>query len=514
MTRFDGMIVNQSLIENPVEMMNSTKPKEMSNETYPPLFSPKAKRFRVLLMIAFSMFAQGIMKTNLSMAMVCMVNTTKSSVETIKANTDTSTGSCIVESDSEKKAKMSYDGTFLWSNEEQSAIFAAFFWGGLVSVCMCTWLSNKFGPTRVLLAGGLLNVIASFLTPIAADMGVFSITVVRAVMGAGQGIQYPLGATVAAAWFPKEEKSTAIAVYTNGNQMSYVIAMLVSSQICQFKAIGGWRAIFYIYGAIGALMCLLWWWVVTDTPYDAKDISEVELTHICGPKSSKKTATSTPWKEMLTSPLMLTLIACTVGQSVSIITLTTYLPSYFKHVQHMDLTNNGFWSALPFLCQTAMKFVVGGCADGLKRRYPKKIDTITKCSNCLATFGCALCLGVVSLLPCGHSFLAVLLITLATSCLSGYTGGYFTALISVAPLHTAAVNSVSRIFGQLASAGTPYFVGFITKTNSAFEWLIVFFTIGAILVASGVMFLIFGTVTPQPWSLPKAENKENEKNEL
>lgn len=54
----------------------------------------------------------------------------------------------------------------------------------------------RFGPSRVLLAGGLLNVIGSFLTPLAADMGVVWITVVRAVMGAGQVVNTmlsPLG---------------------------------------------------------------------------------------------------------------------------------------------------------------------------------------------------------------------------------------------------------------------------------------------------------------------------------
>ncbi|CAJ0578664.1 unnamed protein product, partial [Mesorhabditis spiculigera] len=472
------------------------------------LYSPKSKRFRVLLMIGFSMFAQGIMKTNLSMAMVCMVNSTFEDANSLSNDTPPIIG-CDLPTELTVEAKTSYDGTLEWSSEAQSNIFSAFFWGGVVSVCCCTWLSNKFGPSNVLLAGAAINVIGSFLTPLAADLGVFWIILLRAIMGAGQGIQYPLGATVAAAWFPKEEKSSAVAFYTNGNQMSYVVAMLVSSQICQMRSIGGWRAIFYIYGAVGALMCILWRWIVRDTPHDCNDISDAEKELICGKMTSKQVAKDTPWKTLLTSPLIITLVVCTIGQSVSIITLTTYLPSYFKHVQRMDLTNNGFWSALPFLCQTIMKFIVGGSADALKRKYPKKIDLITKISNCLATFGCAICLALVSLLPCGHPVLAVLLITVGTSCLSGYTGGYFTALISVAPLHTVAINSVSRTFGQLASAVTPNYVGFVTQTNSPIEWLIVFFTIAAILVVSGVMFITFGTVTPQSWSLPENQKSKS-----
>ena len=44
---------------------------------------------------------------------------------------------------------------------------------------------------------------------------------------------------------------------------------------------------------------------------------------------------------------------------------------------------NGFWSALPFIVQTLMKFIVGGTADYMKKKYPNKKDLVTKGSNSL-----------------------------------------------------------------------------------------------------------------------------------
>ncbi len=63
----------------------------------------------------------------------------------------------------------------------------AFYWGGFVSVLGVSWLSDRFGPSRVLLIGTLLNIAGSLVTPISATSGgPYIVLAIRVVMGLGQ----------------------------------------------------------------------------------------------------------------------------------------------------------------------------------------------------------------------------------------------------------------------------------------------------------------------------------------
>ncbi|CAJ0950522.1 unnamed protein product, partial [Mesorhabditis belari] len=442
---------------------------------------------------------QGMMKTDLNMAMVCMLNHTESVESTNDSNRDTcpARNSSTNEQDSEK-----INGKLHWSSQAQAWIFASFYWGGLVSVLLCSNLVQKFGAARVLLIGTILNVVGSWVTPVAAQHGgVAFLIVVRFVMGLGQGVLLPTAATVIAAWFPAFEKSTASAIYTAGNQISTILSLFVSSQLCQIDFLGGWPSIFYLYGAFGAIFCVLWLIVINDSPAESRFISEEEKSYILEGRKGVEKRVKAPWRRILTSSVIWAMVLCTAAQSIITVSLTTYLPRYLKFVLRMNLTSNGIWSALPFICQLFSKFVMAAIADAVKRRYKGSLNIVTKFFNSIASFGAAACVIGVTFVSCDEQAIAVMLFAGAMAILSGYIPGYFTSLLSVAPAHTAAVNSLTRVFGQIASIASPYIIGFITVQNTMSEWRIVFFVIAGALIVSGTFFLIFGSAEPLPWAV-------------
>lgn len=78
-------------------------------------------------------------------------------------------------------------GDLKWSPQQQSLIFSAFYWSGLVSAFACAWLANMLGSGRLLLAGTVVNCLGSFVTPVSAVRGgPIVLLVVRFVMGLGQ----------------------------------------------------------------------------------------------------------------------------------------------------------------------------------------------------------------------------------------------------------------------------------------------------------------------------------------
>lgn len=85
-------------------------------------------------------------------------------------------------------------------------------------------MCDYFGPTLVVQYGSVTNIIGSFITPAVSKYGgVYPMIIVRFLMGCGQGVLVPCMTVLIAHWFPKSEKSTAIAVATTGNQVIFPI---------------------------------------------------------------------------------------------------------------------------------------------------------------------------------------------------------------------------------------------------------------------------------------------------
>uniref|UniRef100_A0A914XF85 Major facilitator superfamily (MFS) profile domain-containing protein n=1 Tax=Plectus sambesii TaxID=2011161 RepID=A0A914XF85_9BILA len=469
-----------------------------------PLWSRSSLRLRIVVMICFAVFAQGLMTTDFNMAIVCMVNHTATVNDSVGVS-ETETGGKSCPKDDVSTQTSSSSGNLQWSNKEQSWIFSSFYVGGLLSVLACAFgLANRFGLSRVIVVGAIVSVVGSFLTPLAAEHGgvVFTL-IVRFIMGSGQGVMLPCAAAMVTRWFPVTERSTACAIYTAGNQLSQIAAMFFSAQLCQTTFLNGWPSIFYTFGIVGAVFCILWLFIVSDSPDDCQSISEEEKIYISNNRTSSPTNPSVPWKAMLTSTVVLSTYSCTFAYAFVWVALITYLPLYFHTVMKMNLTSNGIMSALPFVAMLISKIVMGLIADLLKKKTSISVNAITRVSNTFASFACGACMLGLAFLDCSQRALAVALFCLGMWSMSGYIPGHFTSLVSIAPPYSAVVNSLSRTVAQIASMIAPFIVAAITHKRLASEWQIVFILLAAILFVSGLFFLICGSASVEEWAQVK-----------
>jgi len=53
------------------------------------------------------------------------------------------------------------------------------------------------------------------------------------------------------------------------------------------------------------------------------------------------------------------------GHNWGYYTLLTEIPTYLKNIQHFSLEDNGFMSALPYICMSAFSFIFSPIADWL-----------------------------------------------------------------------------------------------------------------------------------------------------
>ncbi|CAI4221871.1 unnamed protein product [Auanema sp. JU1783] len=473
------------------------------------LWSTGSVRLRVSICIALALTIEGLMRSNLNMAMVCMLSE-DALAEGSSSRNLTVDDSCPQLRMGVHDSKIVYNGTIEWSSQERAVIFASFYAGGLFACLVAEKLNRIFGPKRLVLYGAVVNVLGTFITPtVSTQFGTIPVIVVRLIMGFGQGLLYPCMSVLVGVWFPPTEKSTALAIATTGNQLSVIIAMFATAELCQLPFGGGWPMAFHVYGFMGVLLCILWEIYVEDIPSKARGITDEEVQVITNTGNRKQRVQRADWKCLLSSPVVWSIAASSFAHNFITVGTVTYLPLYYKTVLNMSLTSNGVLSALPFIFQFFSKILYAGFADESKKRDWLSYTNITKICNSSASFGIGFCFLFLSFCHCEQRLMAVILICISMSFVSGYIPGYSTSVITIAPSQTAAIAAFSRIWAQIAASWAPYQIGAVTKHGTLEEWRIVFLTIFVICIISGAFFQLCGSADVQVWDqVPPSSPKE------
>uniref|UniRef100_A0A0N5AQK4 MFS domain-containing protein n=1 Tax=Syphacia muris TaxID=451379 RepID=A0A0N5AQK4_9BILA len=443
-----------------------------------PLLSFRSVRLRVGVLMLAALCIEGLMRSNLNMAMVCM------------------------------------NGKLVWSTKEQGWIFAAYYIGTLLIVIPGTYLIDTFGATFVVQFGAVVNAIGTFLTPVTSEfLGPYALLFIRFCMGAGQGILQPCTSVLIAHWFPQQERSFAVGLSTAGNQLSIIIAMVFTAGLCQVSVLGGWPAAFYLHGIIGLVLCVLWYSYVKDVPTCYKGISDAELSYITGGSSErgqKRMPIDVPWKNILLSlPVWATALS-SFSQSFATVGMVTYIPLYYRVVLRMNLTANGILSAAPFLSQLLSKIIFVYVAT-VATRHGFSLTVVTKVCNLIAALGTAACYICLIFLDCGSKWIAISMICMAMALLSGYVPGYQTGIVSIAPKYTAAIASFCRLTGNIASVVSPALIGWIAKKGSLDEWRIIFIVMTVTLLATGTCYQLWGSADAESWAQDTGKDESAQK---
>ncbi|KAL3093197.1 hypothetical protein niasHT_022647 [Heterodera trifolii] len=491
----------------------------------PPLWSLASVRLTIAIALALSLAIEGLMRSNINMAMVCMVN--KTAISLMAAQNDQSNGifgnasfsspspvhlaECahLTEQTNGTKLgdpKIFEGGDLVISKQMQSLIFTSFYLGGLLIILPGSFLCDWLGPTHLVFYGALLNVFGTFFTPfVVRHLGSVAFLVVRFLMGCGQ-VNKSSALFLLYHFLCFWAFCTAIAISTTGNQISVVLAMFVTAELCVVRWLGGWAASFYIYGLIGVAFCAVWMLLVRDYPSQSKYIrsDELRLIELNGGHSNvsqKISPNEVPWRRILCSMVVWSTGFSSFSQNFMNVGIVVYLPTYYHNVLGMDLTSNGLMSALPFIVQLFTKILFAAIADWLKDRRLMSSTSVTKLFNLIACFGSGLCFVLLSLCDCRTPYLAISLAVCAIGISSGFIPGYNTSVVCIAPRYTSSIASFSRLLGQIASVVSPYGIGIIVANGTKAAWQFSFLGMAAILFSTGILFQFFGSATVQEWAV-------------
>nr|XP_031850573.1 putative inorganic phosphate cotransporter isoform X1 [Nomia melanderi] len=458
-------------------------------------------------------------KVNVSVAIVAMVNHTavkQSTLHEIKsenATAITTMDECQHDGLSLNTTKnIVEDGPFVWNEPLQGLILSSYFWGYMVSLLPGGRMAELLSAKWVMNGSVLLNVVASILSPVAAQLHYSLFIVMRFIQGIGGGVTFPAMHVMVAKWAPPNERSVLASIVYAGTALGTVISILLTGILAaNFE----WVWIFYIEGALCLIWCTAWWIMIEDSPEkQTRFISQEEknyimesLGHMKDDNEEKQTLL-VPWREVVRSKPFMAILIAHFCSNFGWYMLLIELPTFMNQILKFDMSSNAGLSSMPFLCMWLFTMVL---SKTLAIMQGKKWITVTvsrKIGTLFSSFVPMICLIGVSYVGCNRA-LAVTLMTIGVTCIGGMYSGFLSNHIDIAPNFAGTLVAITNCVATIPGFVVPIFVGKLTHGNQTIgAWRIIFFTTVVLYIIEMLVYTIFGSGEEQPWNKTKPTDEE------
>lgn len=247
-------------------------------------------------------------------------------------------------------------------------------------------LGDVHGPRKTMAVSIALWFVAMCAGALAQSF--YMIIVSRIILGAAQGIHYPMTTVYVKRWFPGCERGRANAVWLIGQSLAQAMAMPVFAWVL---AGFSWRFGFWAFAVIGLIPLYLIWWQTTDTPRQHKRVSAAELRLIeaglePGEAVGSSSAKGAFWQNVgafAKNYRYWLLVLWYITEQHVFWGLVAWLPSYLKNARHFSWEQMGWLASLPFICGIVAKIIAGWGSDYLGRRAPFCFVGMLACGCCI-----------------------------------------------------------------------------------------------------------------------------------
>lgn len=260
----------------------------------------------------------------------------------------------------------------------QSAFILSY---GLLQIPMGA-LGDRFGHRKIL--AGIVLWWSAFTVFTGLAGGLVSLLVIRFMFGIGEAGSSPCSTGVISRWFEKGEVGKAQGYVWAASRMGGALTPFV---VIPVMISVGWRAAFYLLGALGIIWAAVWYWYYRDTPSSLPQ--EVER--------QDKQKTSPNWGRMVGSPQFWLICAMYFFYAFGSWFFFSWFPTFMELGRGFDKTELTYAVAVPFIMSMIGNIVGGHLTDKLTQRYGIKIGRKALGSTSLAVS--AVCMFLAAFIP-------------------------------------------------------------------------------------------------------------------
>ncbi|MDR1666198.1 MAG: MFS transporter [Bacteroidales bacterium] len=335
--------------------------------------------------------------------------------------------------------------TFEFGDEGYALIVNIFLICYAVMYPVSGWLTDRFGPKRIMLIGIMGWSLACIGGGLSTNVWQFAIC--RGVLGLAEPTIFAGQIVAVTVWFAGKQRATVNSFCAAGGSIGTVIAPVL---IAWLSTLFPWQEIFVIAGAFGLLIGLIWWSVYRNPP---KEMMQVALQENKANESSS--ATFSWWSLWKTRSLWGCLLIRFISDPVWYFCLF-WLPGYLQEDSGLTLLQVGWVGWIPFFIGATGGILTSCWSDYMVRKGMSLLRARKIMMSVVALLA-----PVCILVPYLHSVAVILALfsVISVVCLSWL----FTINVVIAesfPVkNVASVVGITAGFGAVGGACFNYYVG-------------------------------------------------------
>ncbi|MFC2080051.1 MFS transporter [Bacteroidota bacterium] len=274
-------------------------------------------------------------------------------------------------------AKDPISGDLGLTDNQMGWVLSAFALGYALFQVPSGWLSDKYGPRKVLAIIITLWSLFTALTGLAKSY--ISMLVVRFLFGGGEAGAFPGMSRAVFTWIPMSERGTVQGINFSGSRLGAAFAMPLVAWLINSL---GWRNTFIWLGLAGIIFAVLWYWLFRDRPENHSGIPDKEKEFILKnrQKEEEKPLPLTAAILLKSNNMWLAMLQY-FGSNFTFFFALTWLLPHLKKTYHLDLMEAGLYAAAPFIAGALGNWISGMLVDAIYKRghwkMSRKIPAIT-----------------------------------------------------------------------------------------------------------------------------------------
>ena len=321
-----------------------------------------------------------------------------------------------------------------------------------------TWLAGgifldavgtRIGLAVAVVWWSLVNMAMGFANSLSAFVGF------RFMLGIGEGLNWPGASKTVAEWFPKQERSLAVAIFDSGSSIGGALAALVIPVIALAF---GWRWSFVASGLLGFAWLAMWLRVYHPLERHPR-VTREEVAYIRAGQETPRTTGETRLQRWLQLARDRNLWGIVLGRSLTDPIWWFYvfwLPQYLSDARGFNLKQIAMFAWLPFVAADLGNFS-GGFVSGLCIR--KGMSTLqARMVVCIVS-----CFPILAGIPAARTHNAYVALGMICVALWGYASWSTMGLTLPSDLFpqdvVATVTGLSGFAAGLAGVAFTYAVG-------------------------------------------------------
>lgn len=300
-------------------------------------------------------------------------------------------------------------------------------------------LGDRIGPRRVLTRIVLWWSAFTTLTGVVSNY--YVLLAVRFLFGAGEAGAYPNSSSSISRWFPVAERARAHGIVWMASRLGGALSPLL---VVPIMAAWGWRAAFYVFGVVGVVWCVVWYWWYRDLPSEKAGVTKEELAEI---GESSRAHHGLPWREALGKANLWKIMLMYHTYCWGSYFYLSWLHTYLQKGRGFSSDEMKIYSTLPFIAGAIGNIVGGTTSDILVRRFGLSFGRKVVGTTGLAVS--ALCIFGTGITP--DRYVAVALLTLGYFSMDCMLPVSWSICLDVGRKYAGAVTGAMNMAGQIGS---------------------------------------------------------------